>query len=103
MTAVLTKAQDQFIAVWGQMAGAWGISRTMAVGGSAMHWQGHANRFSAEDLRLESMYGLATDWPLSWSELEPFLADAERRIGVAGEPSPPPEDARSAPRAQKKG
>lgn len=30
MTAALTKAQDQFIAVWGQMAGAWGISRTMA-------------------------------------------------------------------------
>lgn len=30
VTAALTKAQDQFIAVWGQMAGAWGISRTMA-------------------------------------------------------------------------
>ena len=26
----LTRAQDQFVAVWGQMAGAWGISRTMA-------------------------------------------------------------------------
>jgi DNA-binding transcriptional regulator GbsR (MarR family) len=26
----LTQAQDRFIAVWGQMAGAWGISRTMA-------------------------------------------------------------------------
>ncbi len=26
----LTAAQDRFIAVWGQMAGAWGISRTMA-------------------------------------------------------------------------
>lgn len=25
----LTAAQDRFIAVWGQMAGAWGISRTM--------------------------------------------------------------------------
>ncbi|MFZ2874834.1 MAG: MarR family transcriptional regulator [Phycisphaerales bacterium] len=30
VTAALTKAQDHFIAVWGQMAGAWGISRTMA-------------------------------------------------------------------------
>src|SRR5262245_4306768 len=73
------------------------ITRTMAVGGSAMHWQGHANRFSREDLRLKSMYGLATDWPLSWEELEPFLGEAERRIGVAGEPSPHPEDARSEP------
>lgn len=26
----LTQAQDQFIAVWGQMGSAWGISRTMA-------------------------------------------------------------------------
>lgn len=26
----LTQAQDRFIASWGQMAGAWGISRTMA-------------------------------------------------------------------------
>ena len=26
----LKEAQDRFIAIWGQMAGAWGISRTMA-------------------------------------------------------------------------
>jgi choline dehydrogenase-like flavoprotein len=73
------------------------VSRTMAVGGSAMHWQGHANRFSAEDLRLRSMYGLAVDWALSWEELEPFMGEAERRIGVAGDPSPHPEDARTEP------
>jgi HTH-type transcriptional regulator, glycine betaine synthesis regulator len=28
--STLLAAQDRFIAVWGQMAGAWGISRTMA-------------------------------------------------------------------------
>ncbi|MFN5945076.1 MAG: GbsR/MarR family transcriptional regulator, partial [Phycisphaerae bacterium] len=28
--AGLRDAQDRFVAVWGQMAGAWGISRTMA-------------------------------------------------------------------------
>src|SRR5579883_1290788 len=73
------------------------ISRTMVVGGSAMHWQGHANRFSEEDLRLRSMYGLAVDWPLEWKELERYMCEAERRIGVAGETSPHPEDARSEP------
>ena len=73
------------------------ITRTMAVGGSAMHWQGHANRFSEEDLRLRSLYGLAVDWPLEWKELERYMCEAERRIGVAGEPSPHPEDARSEP------
>jgi choline dehydrogenase-like flavoprotein len=73
------------------------ISRTMAVGGSAMHWGGTCNRFSEEDLRLKSMYGLYTDWPMEWKELEKFYCEAERRLGVSGEPSPLPEDARSEP------
>lgn len=73
------------------------ISRTMAVGGSALHWGGVCNRFSEEDLRLKSRYGLAVDWPLEWSDLEKFYCEAERRIGVSGESSPLPEDARSEP------
>lgn len=73
------------------------VSRSMAVGGSALHWEGHANRFSEEDLRLKSLYGLAADWPLRWAELEPYYCDADRLIGVAGEPSPFPEDRRSKP------
>jgi choline dehydrogenase-like flavoprotein len=73
------------------------ISRTMAVGGSALHWGGTCNRFSEEDLRLKSMYGLHVDWPLEWKELEKFYCEAERRLGVSGEPSPLPEDGRSEP------
>ena len=73
------------------------ITRTMAVGGSAMHWQGHANRFSEEDLRLQSLYGLAVDWPIQWAELEKYCCEAENRIGVSGEFSPYPEDKRSQP------
>jgi choline dehydrogenase-like flavoprotein len=41
------------------------ISMTMAVGGLALHWGGACNRFSEEDLRLKSMYGLATDGRLN--------------------------------------
>ena len=78
-------------------AGAGVISRTMAVGGSALHWGGVTNRFSEEDLRLRSMYGLAVDWPLSWTELERFYCEAERKIGVGGEAGPLPEDRRSEP------
>ncbi len=73
------------------------ISRTMAVGGSALHWGGTCNRFSEEDLRLKSMFGLYTDWPLAWTELEKFYCEAERRLGVSGEPSPFAEDRRSEP------
>ena len=73
------------------------ISRTMAVGGSALHWGGVCNRFSEEDTRLKSLYGLAVDWPIEWKELEQYYCEAERRIGVSGEPSPLPEDWRSEP------
>ena len=71
------------------------ISRTMALGGSALHWGGTCNRFSKEDLRLKSMYGLYEDWPIEWEELEKFYCEAERRLGVSGEPSPFAEDERS--------
>jgi quinoprotein glucose dehydrogenase len=74
-----------------------GISRTMAVGGQALHWGGTCNRFSQEDLRLKSMFGLYTDWPIDWTELEKFYCEAERRLGVSGEPSPFPGDKRSEP------
>jgi glucose dehydrogenase len=78
-------------------AGAGVISRTMAVGGSALHWGGVTNRFSEEDLTLKSRYGLATDWPLTWADLERHYCEAERRLGVSGEPGPLPEDKRSEP------
>jgi quinoprotein glucose dehydrogenase len=73
------------------------ISRTMAVGGSALHWGGVCNRFSEEDTRLQSMYGLAIDWPIEWADLETHYCEAERRLGVSGEPGPLPEDRRSEP------
>ena len=46
------------------------------------------------------MYGLATDWPIEWAELERYYGEAERRLNVAGEPSRYPEDRRSAPYPQ---
>jgi len=73
------------------------ISRSMAVGGSALHFGGVCNRFSEEDTRLKSLYGLATDWPITWTELEKAYCEAERRIGVSGEPGPLKEDKRSEP------
>jgi quinoprotein glucose dehydrogenase len=78
-------------------AGAGIISRTMAVGGSALHWGGVTNRFSDEDLTLRSRYGLAVDWPVAWADLERHYCEAERRLGVSGEPGPFAEDARSEP------
>ena len=38
----LREAQDRFVAAWGQMAGAWGISRTMAEVYALLHISGGA-------------------------------------------------------------
>ncbi|MGH7506987.1 MAG: GMC family oxidoreductase N-terminal domain-containing protein, partial [Longimicrobiales bacterium] len=73
------------------------MSRSMAVGGLALHWGGTTPRFSPEDFRTKSMYGVGTDWPVSYDELDPFYQEAEERIGVAGEQGPPELDPRSRP------
>jgi choline dehydrogenase-like flavoprotein len=74
-----------------------GESQTMAVGGWALHWEGGCPRFSEEDLRLKSLYGFGEDWPIAWQEMEQRYCEAERAIGVSGDPSPYPEDRQSAP------
>src|SRR5258708_21486797 len=69
----------------------------MAVGGSALQWGGVTNRLSEEDLTLKSRYGLAVDWPLTWTDFERHCCEAERRLGVSGGPGPLVEDKRSEP------
>ena len=39
-------------------------SRSMQVGGLAMHWGGVTPRFTPEDFRHKSVYGVGTDWPI---------------------------------------
>ncbi len=72
-------------------------SRSMQVGGLAMHWGGVTPRMSPEDFRLKSVYGVHQDWPIDYDDLEPFYQEAEERIGVAGEQGPPDLDPRSKP------
>ncbi len=73
------------------------MSRSMGVGGLAMHWGGTTPRFTPEDFRVRSMYGVGDDWPIDYDQLEPFYREAEERIGVAGEAGPPELDARTTP------
>jgi quinoprotein glucose dehydrogenase len=85
---------DDFIA---DQVGDGQISHTMALGGQALHWGGTCNRFSREDLELHSRYGLYTDWPIEWEDLERHYCEAERRLGVSGAPSSFAEDKPSQP------
>jgi choline dehydrogenase-like flavoprotein len=59
------------------------------VGGGGTHADGKVPRFREEDFRLRSTYGpqegaQVDDWPLTYDELEPFYAEVEKAIGVAG-------------------
>lgn len=59
------------------------------VGGTTWHWLGTCLRFVPNDFRLRSLYGLGMDWPISYADLEPFYAQAESEIGVAGDSNEP--------------
>jgi choline dehydrogenase-like flavoprotein len=60
------------------------------VGGSALHWSGHAPRLRPEDFRMRSAHGVMEDWPLSYETLEPYYLRAENALAVAGAPGGQP-------------
>jgi choline dehydrogenase-like flavoprotein len=60
------------------------------VGGGGFHADGKLPRFRAVDFEARSVLGPIegadiVDWPVSYDEMEPYYADAERLIGVAGD------------------
>jgi gluconate 2-dehydrogenase alpha chain len=60
------------------------------VGGGGVHADGKLPRFREEDFRLLAEHGpidgtVLADWPVTYDELEPFYAEAERLVGVAGD------------------
>jgi choline dehydrogenase-like flavoprotein len=60
------------------------------VGGGGVHADGKLPRFREDDFRLRSLLGpvegaAVTDWPIGYDELEPFYAEAEQVVGVAGQ------------------
>lgn len=58
-----------------------------AVGGTTWHWLGTALRYLPNDFQLRTLYGRGVDWPIGYEELEPFYAQAEAELGVAGDDS----------------
>jgi choline dehydrogenase-like flavoprotein len=60
------------------------------VGGGGFHADGKLPRFREVDFRMHSELGPldgadVVDWPLDYDELEPYYAEAERIVGVAGD------------------
>lgn len=58
---------------------------TRVLGGTTMHWEAKTPRMLPADFRMRSQYGQGRDWPISYQELAPFYAAAERELGVSGD------------------
>lgn len=56
-----------------------------SVGGTTWHWLGTALRHQPADFELYSRYGVASDWPIRYGDLEPWYGEAEEEMGVAGD------------------
>jgi glucose dehydrogenase len=61
----------------------WSYASVSGVGGASLHWNAHTPRPTAEDLRVRTLFGHGRDWPISYDELEPWLLEAERELGVS--------------------
>ena len=71
------------------------ISNFNAVGGSTILYAAHFPRFHPSDFRVRTLDGVADDWPLDYATLEPYYAQNERMMGVAGlagDPAYPPKE-----------
>ncbi|HEX3033614.1 MAG TPA: GMC family oxidoreductase, partial [Thermodesulfobacteriota bacterium] len=60
------------------------IHRVKGVGGTTLHYQGEAHRFSPHGFKSKSLYGVAEDWPIAYGDLEPYYEKAETVLGVSG-------------------
>ena len=52
-------------------------------GGTSWHWLGTSLRELENDIRMYTKYQHAVDWPVTYDEMWPFWAAAEKEIGVA--------------------
>lgn len=59
---------------------------TVGLGGGTNCWFAQTPRFHPNDFKLRSLYGVGADWPIAYDDLEPYYAQAEQIMSVAGDP-----------------
>ena len=60
------------------------IAQFNGVGGSTILYSGHFPRFRPSDFKVNTIDGVADDWPIDYSDLEPFFEENEKIMGIAG-------------------
>ena len=54
------------------------------IGGSTLHYTAYVPRAHPDDFEMYKHFGVGKDWPISYSDLEPYYEEAENFIGVSG-------------------
>ena len=60
------------------------VANFNGVGGGTVLYAAHFPRMHPSDFRVHSLDGVADDWPVDYRTLEPFFAENDRMMGVAG-------------------
>jgi choline dehydrogenase-like flavoprotein len=82
--------------VTGERRAVLGYHHVVGLGGSTLHFTGEMHRLHPASMQMRTRFGVASDWPFSYDEIEPLYLELERLIGVAG-PEREPSRPRSAP------
>jgi choline dehydrogenase-like flavoprotein len=59
-------------------------NRVKGVGGSTLHYIGISLRFHESDFRVHTEDGVASNWPITYPDLEPYYTKVEYELGVSG-------------------
>lgn len=60
------------------------VANFNGVGGGTILYAAHFPRFHPSDFKVKSLDGVADDWPIDYQTLEPFYAENDQMVGVAG-------------------
>jgi choline dehydrogenase-like flavoprotein len=56
----------------------------IAFGGGSNCWWANTPRFLPSDFELKTRYGVGTDWPITYDNLEPYYTEAEQIMAISG-------------------
>ena len=60
------------------------VANFNGVGGGTILYTAHFPRMHPSDFRVRTLDGVADDWPIDYWTLEPYFAENDRMMGVAG-------------------
>lgn len=60
------------------------VANFNGVGGGTVLYSGHFPRLKPSDFRANSLDGVADDWPIDYTTLDPYFAQNDRNMGVSG-------------------